>query len=56
MNRENAVAVQIITIGSLHENGEDVVADADDLKSTDPTPAGLAGTTSILTGEDPVLE
>jgi hypothetical protein len=55
-NRENAVAAQIITIGSPHENGENVVADADDLGTTDPAPAGLAGTTSILTGEDPVVE
>src|SRR5215475_3062489 len=34
-NRENAVAAQIITIGSPHENGENVVADADDLGTQD---------------------
>jgi hypothetical protein len=53
-NKEKAVAAQIITIGSSHENGNNVVAD--DLGSTDPTPAGVAGNTSILTGEHPSVE
>jgi hypothetical protein len=54
MNRENAVAAQIITIGSSHQNGRNVVAD--DLGTTDPSPAGVAGNTSMLTGAHPLVE
>ena len=54
MNRENAVAAQLNTIGSSHQNGRNVVAD--DLGTTDPSPAGVPGNTSILTGEYPLAE
>jgi hypothetical protein len=55
-NPENAVAVQIITVGSPHENDEDVRADADGLGATGSTPAGVSANTSILAGEEPMVE
>jgi hypothetical protein len=55
-SKEKSVAAHIITIGSSHENGDSTLADADDLGSTGPSPAGVAGNTSILTGEHPLVE
>jgi hypothetical protein len=55
-NPENAVAAQIITVGSPHENDEDVRADADGLGATGSTPAGISASTSILAGEESMLE
>jgi hypothetical protein len=55
-SKEKSVAAHIITIGSPHENDDSALADADDLGSTGPSPAGVAGNTSILTGEHPLVE
>src|SRR5215471_10715310 len=49
-------AAQIITVGSPHENDEDVRADADGLGATGSTPAGISANTSILAGEEPMVE
>ena len=55
-SKEKSVAAHIITIGSPHENDDSALADADELGSTGPSPAGVAGNTSILTGEHPLVE
>jgi hypothetical protein len=55
-NPENAVAAQIITGGSPHEHDEDVMADADGLGATGSTPAAISANTSILAGEEPMVE
>jgi hypothetical protein len=55
-NPENAVAAQIITVGSPHEKDEDVIADADGLGATGSTPAGVSANTRILPGEEPMVE
>jgi hypothetical protein len=48
---ENTVDAQIITIESLHEKGEHVVAAADELATHDSIPASVAANTSIVTDE-----
>jgi hypothetical protein len=48
---ESTVAAQISTIGSPHERGKHVVADADELATDDPTPASVGANTSILMDE-----
>jgi hypothetical protein len=55
-SKEKSVAAHIITIGSPHKNDDSALADADELGSTGPSPAGVAGNTSILTGEHPPVE
>ena len=55
-NPENAVAAQIITVGSPREKDEDVIADADGLGATGSTPAGVSANTRILPGEEPMVE
>ncbi len=58
-NKENTVAAQIITIESSEapqEKGEEVVADADEVATHGPTPAGVAANTSIPTEEDRTVE
>src|SRR5262249_18219734 len=49
-------AAQIITVGSQHENGAEVRADAEGLGATVSTRAGISANTSILAGEEPMVE
>jgi hypothetical protein len=55
--KENTVATQIITIESSESpQGEEVVAEADEVATSGSTPAGVAANTSIPTDEDRTVE